>query len=174
MSLEQNQIIEFTILFNKYKKRIYNYALKMLGDAMFADDITQIVFLRLYENFDKINNRESILFWLFRTTKNELMNHFRNNSNKKIYAQSIDPEDVDCIDSNSFAEQFEAKEYVTLLEKELDNLNSEQKEVFVLREYSGLSYKEIASVLKIDETTVKSRLFKCRQKIIVKFSKLIN
>lgn len=146
----------------------------MLGDQMHADDVTQNVFLKLYENFEKINNRESILFWLFRTTKNELMNYFRNKKNQKLYDQSLDPEEIDNEDTVSLEEHFESKEYAMLLEKELSKLSPEYREVFVLREYSGLSYKEISSVLNIDEATVKSRLYKCRQKIISKFSKLIN
>ncbi|MCU0343603.1 MAG: hypothetical protein MUF28_07255 [Ignavibacterium sp.] len=50
MQPKENEIIEFTILFNKYKKRIYNYALKMLNDKMRADDIVQDVFIKLFEN----------------------------------------------------------------------------------------------------------------------------
>ena len=57
--------------------------------------------------------------------------------------------------------------------KELKNLPVEQKEVFILREYSGLKYSEIGNVLNIDERLVKSRLNKARDKLINKVSKLI-
>jgi RNA polymerase sigma-70 factor (ECF subfamily) len=56
---------------------------------------------------------------------------------------------------------------------ELELLPQEQKEVYLLREYSGLSYKEIADIQQIDEELVKSRLFKTRQKLIKKVSKLV-
>ncbi|MCK7525290.1 MAG: hypothetical protein MZV64_50615 [Ignavibacteriales bacterium] len=55
---------------------------------------------------------------------------------------------------------------------ELEVMNEDFSEVFVLKEYSGLSYKEIASLLEIDEDLVKSRLYKARQKLINKISKI--
>ena len=57
--------------------------------------------------------------------------------------------------------------------KELENINPEQKEIFILKEYSGLSYKEIAVLTEIDEELVKSRLYKVRQKLIKRVSKLL-
>ena len=55
-----------------------------------------------------------------------------------------------------------------------DLMNIEFREVFILREYTGLSYKEIASLLEIDEDLVKSRLYKARQKLVNKISKLVD
>ena len=70
-------------------------------------------------------------------------------------------------------DEIENKELNKLILTELDLMNEDFKEVFVLKEYSGLSYKEIASLLTIDEELVKSRLYKARQKLINKISKLI-
>ncbi len=56
---------------------------------------------------------------------------------------------------------------------ELGLMSVEFREVFILREYSGLSYKEIASLLEIDEDLVKSRLYKTRQKLVNRISKLV-
>jgi len=57
--------------------------------------------------------------------------------------------------------------------KELDNLPDEQKEVFILKEYTGMNYKEIADVMNIDTDLVKSRLYKTRQKLMKRLSKKI-
>jgi RNA polymerase sigma factor (sigma-70 family) len=65
---------------------------------------------------------------------------------------------------DNYAEDFPA---------ELEVMNEDFSEVFVLKEYSGLSYKEIASLLEIDEDLVKSRLYKARQKLISKISKVL-
>ncbi|MBK7632585.1 MAG: sigma-70 family RNA polymerase sigma factor [Ignavibacteriales bacterium] len=71
------------------------------------------------------------------------------------------------------ADEIENKELNKLILTELDLMNEDFKEVFVLKEYSGLSYKEIASLLTIDEELVKSRLYKARQKLINKISKVL-
>ena len=173
MYSKENQIVEFTILFNRYKKRVYNYALKMLRDEMRADDIVQDVFIKLFENLDRIYNKKSIQFWLFKTARNEILALFRSTKNKKLYTNKVDPEDVNLEDPLSLADEIESKELRKLILKELDSINDDFREVFILKEYSGLSYKEIASVLEIDEELVKSRLYKARQKLINRISKFV-
>jgi RNA polymerase sigma-70 factor, ECF subfamily len=170
---KDNQIVEFTILFNKYKKRIYNYALKMLNDQMYADDIVQNVFVKLFENLGNIYNKQSIQFWLFKTTRNEILTLFRNRGIKKLYTNAVDLEEVEIESPQSVSDEIENKELNKLILNELNKMDEDYREVFVLREYSGLSYKEVASVLEIDEDLVKSRLYKARQKLVNKISKLV-
>lgn len=173
MQDEENKIIEFTILFNRYKKSIYNYALKMLRDKMRADDVVQDVFIKLFENLNNIYNKQSVQFWLFKTARNEMVGYLRSTKNKKLITTVVDLEEVEVENKENLAEQIENKELRKLIFSELQNINDDFKEVFVLREYSGLSYKEIASLLEIDEELVKSRLYKARQKLINKISKLV-
>lgn len=145
----------------------------MLNNQMQADDTVQNVFLKLYENLDKIHNKQSIQFWLFKTTRNEILGLFRNQGNKKLYNDAFDVEEIRIESSGSLLEEIENKEISKIVINELNNLNAEFREVFVLREYSGLSYKEIAALLGIDEDLVKSRLYNARQKLINNISKLV-
>ena len=170
---KENQIIEFTILFNKYKKRIYNYALKMLNDKMRADDIVQDVFIKLFENLNNIHNKQSIQFWLFKTARNEMMAFLRNTKNKKFITEVVDIDTYEIENKTSLADELENTELKKLILNELEVMNEDFSEVFILKEYSGLSYKEIASLLDIDEDLVKSRLYKARQKLINKISKVL-
>ena len=85
-------------------------------------------------------------------------------------------EDIDEIEipsEDGVEDEIEKREVKEIVMKELKNLPVEQKEVFILREYSGLKYSEIGNVLNIDERLVKSRLNKARDKLINKVSKLI-
>src|SRR3990172_8738877 len=86
---------------------------------------------------------------------------------------TLDVEDVEIESTFSLTEEFENKELCKLIRNELNNMNEDFREVFVLREYSGLNYKEIASLLGINEELVKSRLYKARQKLVCRISKLI-
>ena len=140
---------------------------------MRADDIVQDVFIKLFENLDRIYNKKSIQFWLFKTARNEILALFRSTKDKKLYTNKVDPEDVNLEDPLSLADEIESKELRKLILKELDSINDDFREVFILKEYSGLSYKEIASVLEIDEELVKSRLYKARQKLINRISKFV-
>jgi len=145
----------------------------MLNDQMQADDIVQNVFIKLYQNLDSIHNKQSIQFWLFKTARNEILTTFRSTKNKKLYSDAVDLEETEIKSPDSLSEQIENKELSKIVLNELDLMSVEFREVFILREYSGLSYKEIASLLEIDEELVKSRLYKARQKLIVKISKLV-
>ena len=145
----------------------------MLNDKMRADDIVQDVFIKLFENLNSIHNKQSIQFWLFKTARNELMSFFRSTKNKKLYSDSVDLESVEIETTDSLIDDIENKELNKLILNELDNMNEDFREVFVLKEYSGLSYKETASLLEIDEELVKSRLYKARQKLVGKISKLV-
>lgn len=170
MKNESNKIIQFTLLYNRYKKKLYNFILRLAGDTMVAEDITQNVFLKLYENIEKLRDKESANFWLFRSARNEYYNYY--NKNKR----NVDLNDP-IVENNK--DEFELESYVELKEmkaivlSELDKMAYEQKEVYLLKEYGGLSYKEISETLEIDENLVKSRLYKVRQKLINKISKMV-
>ncbi|MEO8232016.1 MAG: RNA polymerase sigma factor [Ignavibacteriota bacterium] len=173
MQAEENKILEFTLLFNKYKRRVYSYSLKMLGDKMRADDVVQDVFIKLFENLNTIQNKQSVQFWIFKTARNEILSFYRSTKNKKLITKSVDINDVEIENPFLLADEIENKELHKLILSELDLMNEDFKEVFVLKEYSGFSYKEIAALLDIDEELVKSRLYKARQKLINKISKLV-
>lgn len=145
----------------------------MLNDKMRADDIVQDVFIRLFENLNNIHNKQSIQFWLFKTARNEMMSFLRNIKNKKFITEAVDIANFEIENKISLADEIENTELKKLILNELEVMNEDFSEVFILKEYSGLSYKEIASLLEIDEDLVKSRLYKARQKLINKISKLV-
>ena len=145
----------------------------MSSDHMQTDDIVQDVFIKLYHNLDLIRNKDSVLAWLFKSSRNELYSLYRNTKLKKLYMESEDYDEIEMEVEISLSEEIENKELNEIIMKELDNMNPDLKEVFILKEYSGLSYKEIAALIEIGEELVKSRLYKVRQKLIKKVSKLL-
>lgn len=168
-----NENITFTIFYNKFKGRLFNYVLKMTGNKMVTEDIIQSLFMKFFENISLIRNVESIPFWLFKTARNEVFIHFRT-VKRNFHSIDIDDSDEFDIESDEHLDEiYESKEVALLLQKELELLHPEHKEIFLLREYGNLSYKEIAELLKVDENIVKSRLFKIRRKLINKLSKLL-
>jgi RNA polymerase sigma-70 factor, ECF subfamily len=146
----------------------------MTADRMLTDDIIQDVFIKLYGNLDSIRSQQSIQYWLFKTARNEFFTLVRNTKLKKLYDEAEDYDEVEIEDTVSLEDEFEHKELTGLIADELEKLRTDQREIFILKEYSGLTYKEIASLMEIDIEEVKSRLYKVRQKLIKRISKLIN
>ena len=170
MNTETDKIVQFTILYNRYKKKLYNFLLKLSGDDMIAEDIVQSVFLKFYENLESLRNLESANFWLFRSARNEYYTYYNRNKRKKDLDETFIANKKDEFELETFLELKEIKKIVLL---ELNKMEDEQKEVYLLKEYGGLSYKEIAETMNIDVDLVKSRLYKVRQKLINKISKLV-
>lgn len=146
----------------------------MTADRMSTDDIIQEVFIKLYGNLELIRNKQSVQYWLFKTARNEFFTLARNTKLKKLYEESDDSDELEIEDTISLEDELEQKELTKLITDELDKIRIDQREIFILKEYSGLTYKEIASLMEIDVEDVKSRLYKVRQKLIKRISKLIN
>jgi len=145
----------------------------MLKDKAAAEDVVQNAFLKLYLNLDNIKNKSSVQFWIFKTARNEIYGIFRKEKTRnEIHYDSID-ENAYAFSESQVAESFEKKELKQLVMKNLELLPQEQKEVFLLKEYGELSYREIADLLKIDKSLVKSRLYKTRQKLISQLAKVL-
>lgn len=145
----------------------------MCMDRMLTDDIMQNVFIKLYQNLGTIKNKQSVPFWLFKTARNEFYSILRSPKLTNLNSEVEGIDELEIENENSLTDDFERKELKEIIMEELDKLNPVSKEIFILREYSGLSYKEIASIMELDIETVKSRLYKLRQKLIRKISKIV-
>jgi RNA polymerase sigma-70 factor (ECF subfamily) len=163
-------VVEFTVIYNRYKTRVYNYVLKMTSDIMTAEDIVQNVFLKFYENMNTLKSPDSSKYWIYTTARNEIFAYFRGRKTKKDQFNVEDTEGLEKPGEADTEHLYDLKEFKELIEKELETMEYEYREIFLLREYGGLSYREIGSVLNTNEALVKSRLFSIRKKLIKKLS----
>jgi len=166
-------IVEFTLIYNQQKTKLYNYARKMLGDMMMCEDIIQNVFEKFFENMNSIRNSERVDVWLYTTTRNAIYAYYRTKKIRVDQFNVVDTDEIEIDSSVKLEEELESKELHEMVMNELEKLDVEQRDVFLLKEYGDFSYKEISEVMKIDENLVKSRLYKTRQRLIAKLSKVI-
>ncbi len=167
-------ILDFTLYYNRYKKKLFNYTLRMTGNRMATEDILQITFMRFFQNMGNIKHGVAIEFWLFKVVRNEIYTWLRS---KKKLSENYLSDDISEInleaDETADAQLLEGERKEIVL-KAINSLSSEQKEVILLKEFSGLSYDEISEVCGIDTGLVKSRLYSARQKLISQLSDKIN
>ncbi|MGE5680201.1 MAG: RNA polymerase sigma factor [Bacillota bacterium] len=160
--MQNNQLIDFTLIYNRHKKQLYNYVLKITRSSMIAEDIVHNVFIKLYDNISTLRDTDKIEYWIFSTARNEAFSYFR-----KIKTRQ--EEDLENCELQPSAEDpsvlFEQNELREIIQTELNRMHSDQREVYILKEFSGMSYKEVASVMSISEDLVKSRLHKVRQRL---------
>lgn len=163
------KIVEFTLIYNRYKSGVFYYIYKMINDKMHSEDIVQNVFLKFYQNLEVIREKNSITAWLYTTARNEIYEFLRRKKRKPFF-------ETDLTEMNAGTDiplEYEFKELKTIIAAELAVMPEEQREVYLLKEYSELSYREMSEILGIEEGLVKSRLFKVRQKLIKRLSRLV-
>lgn len=168
--MDNDQIIDFTLIYNKFKKPLFNYLAKIVKSDMLAEDIAHNVFIKLYNNLSGIRQADRVEIWIFTTARNEAFTHFRKRKN-------IKEEDLASNEGNlstkCYYDEYERMELIAVIENELERMDETQSEVYYLKEYSGLSYKEVAGIMNITEDLVRSRLFKVRQKLKTAITKLV-
>ena len=166
-ALRQRDGIAFRDLVDNYSPRIYNLALKMLGDGDLADDILQETFVNAYRSIDRFEGRSHISTWLYRIAHNAVLMRFRKEKAQPDLQSIDDGLDLDTLAAAAEWEDVPERrllqaELLQVMDKALANLSESLRVVFVLRDIDGLSTAETAEVLDLSETAVKSRLHRAR------------
>jgi RNA polymerase sigma-70 factor, ECF subfamily len=173
LAKEISNIIEFTLIYNRYKSKLFNYVWKMVNNTIITEDIIQTVFLKFFENMNNLKNKDSFEFWIFKTARNEVYNYYRSKKLKESVYEQVDIDSLSGTEKDGIEYVLDQKEMKKMIMKELDNSPLAQKEIYLLKEYGQLSYKEISELMGIEEELVKSRLYKIRRKLVNKISKIL-
>lgn len=162
-AFQQGDEFAFVALYNRYKGPIYAFCAKMLLDRAVAQDVMQETFVRVYENRQRLINTGSFKSWLFTIARNQCLNALRRSKRYTEFDEMA--ADVHAFDGETSFERLMKAEQMELVNRFLNELSPEYREVLVLREYQNLTYEEIAAVTRNTVSSVKSRLFKARRKL---------
>lgn len=143
----------FTAAFEAHKDQVYNFTLRMLGDADSAGDITQEAFIRLYRRLTDHTAILDIKSWLFVCTRNLCLN-YRRNRGREISWEDAPPSAEPTVGQPDGS--------VDTVREALATLDPKNREALILREMEGFSYREIARILQITVPAVRSLLYKAR------------
>lgn len=147
----------FESLLVQYEKPVFNAALRMLNSRDDARDVTQTVFLKVFENFDQYDPSRRFFSWIYRITLNESINWL----GKSKRVEPLQHEAVD--DSRGPDQEVDSARLSEDVQAALMTIKPDYRTVIVLKHILGCSYVEISEILEIPEKTVKSRLYSARQ-----------
>jgi RNA polymerase sigma-70 factor (ECF subfamily) len=153
----------FSIIVRAYQVPVYNYVLRLVGDRALAEDLTQEVFLRVYQGLPKFSLRSKFTTWLFQVTKNRVLDELRASERRPravVALEDVPPLEV--VDA-----PMERLEAIDAVWRAVEALNVDLKMALLLRDVVGLSYIEIADSLEITLATVKWRIYKAREDVQV-------
>jgi len=149
-SFKKGETPAFRELFERYKNPVFAFVRRRVNDAGRAEEITQDIFLALVQRRNGYEVRARFRTYLYKIALNRVAEEHRKRSLSESLTTS--PEATGGGDPNVVQQVREA----------LGRLEPGQREVVLLREYEGLSYQEIAEVLKMPVGTVRSRLFRAK------------
>ena len=151
----------FSLIVRAYETPVYNYVLRLVGDRSLAEDLTQEVFLRVFQGLPKFSLRSKFTTWMFQVTKNRVLDELRAHERRPravVALEDIPPLEV--VDA-----PFERLEMIDAVWRAVENLNVDLKMALLLRDVVGLAYGEIADSLEITLATVKWRIYKAREEV---------
>jgi len=161
----------FASLVTRHQKKIFNFMYRMVGERGAAEDLTQEVFLKVYEALPRFRKAAAFSTWLYRIAHNHCLNALKGRgreiavsaltsetANRNPVAAIVEP-------SASPEERLERQELQAVVQGKLAELTPEHRAVLVLRDIQGLSYDEIAAALELEDGTVRSRLHRARMEL---------
>ena len=171
VELDDRQLVEtirrgdndaFEQLVRRKTTKVYSLCYRIIGNAEDAKDISQLVFIKLWENLDKYDPHFAFDTWLYRIVTNVAIDFLRNKQSRENAVNS----NLRLVKTSSDAEQG-----VVVQRKEIENvfnavatvLSPKQKTIFVMREMDDLPSSEIAKILGCRESTVRNHLFNARK-----------
>ena len=153
----------FDAIVRAYETPIFNYVYRIVGDRSLAEDLTQEVFVRVFQALPRFSLRCKFTTWLFQVTKNRVLDELRARERRPQSVLTIeDAPRLEVVDP-----PVERLETIEAVWRAVRELNPDLKMALLLRDVAGLPYNEIADSLEITLATVKWRIFKAREDVQV-------
>ena len=144
-----------------YEVPVFNYVLRIVGDRALAEDLTQEIFIRIYQGLAGFSLCCRFMTWLFQVAKNRVLDELRARERKPQAVVTLDDlPPLEVVDAPP-----ERVEAIDAVWRAVARLNPDLKMALLLRDVVGLSYTEIADSLEVTLATVKWRIFKAREEV---------
>ena len=168
VQLQQGDESAFKKLVDEWQNMVYNAALSIVQNEEDADDITQEVFIQVYQSVSSFKGESKFSTWLYRITVNRALDHEKKRKRKKRFAfvQSIfgneDVEQVQPAEFNHPGVQLEKKERAAELFNALKLIPDNQRIAFTLHKLEGQSYQEVAEIMSTSLYAVESLIARAK------------
>jgi RNA polymerase sigma-70 factor (ECF subfamily) len=154
----------FQKIVQKYKAQVAGIAYRMIGDYEDAKDISQMVFVKIYQNLNRFDTSKKLSTWLYRITINASIDFIRKFRKHKF--EVLDNIIGQLKEKKNDVEKVYQRGLVRLaINDALNGLNPKQRSVFVLRDIEGLDIKEVAQITGMPQATVRWYLHRARAKL---------
>jgi RNA polymerase sigma-70 factor (ECF subfamily) len=171
----------FEYLVQKYRRPMLSFMYRMAHNTAVAEDLAQEVFLRVYRSREKYEASAKFTTWLYRIASNLAVNHARDTRHQRPEnTVSLDEPDqetgltMDVADDSLTAEEsIVRRERLAAIRQRVEALPERQKMALIMHKYQQMDYRQIAEVLKLSESAIKSLLFRAYETLRVQLKEFV-
>lgn len=170
-----NHSDSFQDSYNQYQVLVYNVALNYLQNTEDAEEITQDVFVQVYNSLHKFEKKSTLKTWIYRITINKCLDFIKHKKSKKrlfIFGNKSQNEN-EYLNVSNFEHPgilLENKEKSIILFKVINELSENQKTAFLLSKIDGLSNPEVSEIMQLSISSVESLIFRAKNNLKEKLS----
>jgi RNA polymerase sigma-70 factor (ECF subfamily) len=169
LAFQNGDVSAFEEIVRRYRDPLFNFVVRLLGDAFFSEDIVQETFLRVYRNRHRYHQVAKFSTWIYTIASNLAKTELRRRKVRNFFSISSkgeDEKDYDLVDTSSDIERdVDGAIKSEIILKEINALPYHFKEAVLLRDIQDLSYEEISQILNVPLGTVKSRVNRGRSRL---------
>ena len=166
---------KFNSLYNDYRVLVYNVALNYVQNVEDAEEITQDVFVKVYDAIDGFKEDSSIKTWIYRITINQSLDFIKKKNSKKRFFSfgKKSQNEFEYLNSSNFEHPgilLEQQENAEILFATINTLPDNQKTAFILSKVDGLSNPEVGAIMEMSISAVESLIFRAKNNLKEKLS----
>jgi RNA polymerase sigma-70 factor (ECF subfamily) len=171
---------EFDEIYEAYASRVLNLAYRLTGDEEAARDLTQEIFIKVYQHLDSFEQRSEIFTWIYRIAVNHVTNYIKKEKRRRWF-NILDRRLPEVLGDAGNEQVFDAPSPEPTAQRKLEDaerarvvweavrsLPSEYRVPLVLYHYDGMSYKDIAETLGLSLSAVETRIHRAKKKLVPK------
>lgn len=145
-------------IFNAFYAPLCQYALIYLNQTSIAEEVVHNLFIKLWENKADLEIRTSFKSYLFRSVRNQCLNHLRNQKSRAISVDSLEEVEDELLEEISIYEEMDMPELKATIKSAIDDLPPKCRQIFLMSRESELTYTQIAEELSVSKKTVENQM----------------
>lgn len=169
----EGELDKLGLLFERYYRRLFAFFYRLTGKTELSQDMVQMVFERILKYRHTFKGDGQFITWLFHLARNIYADEYKK-SKKMGEKEDLVKWEEQLTDNHEADSDFQKREELALLEKALQKLSPEKREILVLSKYEELKYSEIAQILKCTEENVKVRVHRAMKELKEVYLKATN
>lgn len=161
----KGNVNSYTVLVERYKQMVFTLAIRMLKNREGAEEISQDVFVKAYQNLSKFKGESKFSTWIYKIAYYASLDAIKKNK-RQIASDDIDAvKEVNLESMENTLHYLENKERIAIINKALFQLKEEDRILLTLFYFEEISIKEISKIMNLTDDNVKVKLFRARKKL---------